>query len=161
MDYSDKAVALSRKRHKVEGLNFQQGDAESLPFADSSFDVVVNVESSHCYGSMEAFLREVRRVLKPGGHFLYADLRYRAELGCWREQLRGSGLQIVRETNITPNVLAALDADHDRKIALMQKILPKRLIGAFGDFAAVRGSVVHEEFRTGGMQYFHFVLRKD
>jgi ubiquinone/menaquinone biosynthesis C-methylase UbiE len=160
VDFSEKAIALCRERYTREGLTFVVGDAERLPFPAEKFDAVVNVESSHCYGSMEAFLREVHRVLKPGGHFLYADFRDGGKLDPWREQLRGSGLQIVQETNITPNVLAALDADHDRKMSLMQKILPKRMIAAFGDFAAVRGSLVYEEFRTGGMQYFHFVLRK-
>ena len=161
VDFSAKAIALCKQRYPDAALKFLVGDAERLPFPDSSFDAVVNVESSHCYGSMPAFLREVARVLKPGGHFLYADFRDREKLKLWRGQLIESGLKILHETNITPNVLAALDADNDRKLALMEKLLPKRLLGSFRDFAAVKGSLVHEEFRSGGMQYFHFVLRKE
>ena len=161
VDFSAQAIALCKQRYPLPGLTFLVGDAEKLPFPDASFDAVVNVESSHCYGSMSAFLREVARVLKPGGHFLYADFRDGKKIDPWRDQLVASGLHIVSETNITPNVLDALDADNDRKMALMEKLLPKRLLGSFRDFAATKGSLVYEEFRNGGMQYFHFVLRKD
>ena len=133
----------------------------ALPFPADSFDAVVNVESSHCYGSFEAFLREVNRVLKPGGHFLYADFRDQAKLDSWREQLRGSGMKLLLKANITPNVLAALDADDERKLALMEKLIPKQILGSFKDFAAVKGSLVYEEFRSGGMQYFQFLLQKE
>ena len=41
------------------------GDAESLPFADRSFDAVINVEASHAYPHFPRFLAEVARVLRP------------------------------------------------------------------------------------------------
>ena len=49
--------------------------AESLPLGDASVDVLVNVESSHCYGNFQKFIAEVHRVLKVGGVFLFADFR--------------------------------------------------------------------------------------
>src|SRR3954470_23070603 len=75
IDLSGKAVAFSNKRHGVANLHFQQGDAEQLPFDDESFDSVINVESSFCYPSIDRFFAEVRRVLRPGGHLHYTDLR--------------------------------------------------------------------------------------
>ncbi len=36
---------------------------------------MINIESSHCYGSMTRFLSEVSRVLRPNGYLLLADLR--------------------------------------------------------------------------------------
>ena len=80
VDFSDKAVNLCKKYYCVDGLSFVPGDAEHLPFDDDSFDAVVNVESSHCYGSMATFLAQVKRVLKPGGHFLFADFRTREQI---------------------------------------------------------------------------------
>ncbi|HEY1170583.1 MAG TPA: class I SAM-dependent methyltransferase [Verrucomicrobiae bacterium] len=161
VDYSDKAVALCRDRYaSIHGLTFQQGDAEKLPCADTTFDAVINVESSHCYPDFPKFVSEVHRVLKPGGHFLYADFRDAVELGNWRTQLRNSGLEIVRETNITPNVLAALDRDDTRKQTLIQKLIPKWLLKPFQDFAGTKGSLVYRNFATGKMQYYSFVLRK-
>src|SRR5262245_50784956 len=59
VDFSAKAVRFCRGNYHLDGLSFVQGDAESLPLAAESFDAVLNVESSHCYGSMSAFLREV------------------------------------------------------------------------------------------------------
>ena len=59
------------------------GNAESLPFADESFDAVINVEASHGYPDFPRFLAEVARVLRPGGHFLYADFRGFLEYDDW------------------------------------------------------------------------------
>ena len=35
------------------------GDSENLPFEDNTFDAVLNIESSHCYASMDKFIKEV------------------------------------------------------------------------------------------------------
>ena len=43
-------------------LSFEVGDAENLASADGAFDVVANIESSHCYGNIPRFTREVARV---------------------------------------------------------------------------------------------------
>ena len=45
--------------------DFVQGNAESLPFADQSFDVVINVEASLHYLDFARILTEVKRVLRP------------------------------------------------------------------------------------------------
>jgi len=159
-DLSEKAVEFCRARHHVDGLEFRVGDAENLPFSDGSFDAVLNVESSHCYPSFEKFLSEVRRVLKPGGHFLYADFRDRATVEKWREALRCSGLAVLRETEITSNVIAALERDNDRKLELIDRWIPRILRRSFLDFAAVRGSAIFEAFRSGTVVYLSFVLQK-
>ena len=67
LDLSPEAVDLCNRHRKAPGLVFTRGDAQAMPFPDDSFDAVVNVESSHCYPSMDAFLAEVDRVLRPGG----------------------------------------------------------------------------------------------
>ncbi|HCQ03761.1 MAG TPA: class I SAM-dependent methyltransferase, partial [Candidatus Latescibacteria bacterium] len=103
-------------------LSFTQGDAESLLFEDASFDTVVNVESSHCYGSMEKFVAEVYRVLRPKGYFLFADLRNRDTSEKLQAQLTSSGLQVLKKVDITDNVLSALDAYNEKKLALIQNM---------------------------------------
>jgi len=160
VDLSKNAVRFSRAGHRVDGLEFKTGDAENLPFNDRSVDAVVNVESSHCYPSFERFVSEVRRVLRPGGHFLYADFRGRADVEKWRHALRRSGLTVLRETDITPNIIAALERDNDRKLDLIRRLIPRVLQPSFLDFAAVRGSAVFEAFRAGQLVYMSFVLRK-
>jgi ubiquinone/menaquinone biosynthesis C-methylase UbiE len=160
VDLSRNAVRFSEATHRVPGLEFRAGDAEHLPFNDGAFDAVVNVESSHCYPSFEKFLSEVCRVLKSGGHFLFADFRSRAEIDAWRTAWRHSGLTILAETDITRNIVAALEKDHDWKLELIRRIIPRLLRPSFLDFAAVRGSSVFEAFRSGQLVYMSFVLTK-
>ncbi|MGH7640644.1 MAG: class I SAM-dependent methyltransferase [Candidatus Dormibacteria bacterium] len=57
------------------GPAFLVGDAAQLPFADSSFDVVLSTLSMHHWSDTNAGLREIARVLRPGGRALVWDLR--------------------------------------------------------------------------------------
>jgi ubiquinone/menaquinone biosynthesis C-methylase UbiE len=52
----------------------QQGYAETLPFADASFDVVISRYSAHHWHDVGQALREVKRVLKPGGVMIIMDV---------------------------------------------------------------------------------------
>jgi SAM-dependent methyltransferase len=158
IDLSPRAVALCRARFNLPTLSFEVGDAERLPFGDASFDAVLNVESSHCYGHLAAFFREVRRVLRPGGTFLYADFRPEAELAGWKAVLRDAGFEIREERDLTPGVVAALDAEDDRKRALIASLFDRPLASIFHEFAALRGSELYDQFRSGTMQYRGFVL---
>ena len=74
VDLASQAVARATARFSRPGvLRYVNGDAENLPFADAEFDAVINVESSHNYPNLAAFLSEVARVLKPGGWFSFVD----------------------------------------------------------------------------------------
>lgn len=78
IDLSHRSVASSQARYGRNGscpISFMQGDAMELQFANESFEAVVNVEASHTYPSYRKFVREVWRVLRPGGVFLTADFR--------------------------------------------------------------------------------------
>lgn len=50
-----------------------QADAERLPFPNESFDLVMSRIAPHHFPDITAFLRESRRVLKPGGTFALVD----------------------------------------------------------------------------------------
>ena len=160
VDLSKHAVEWCRRNHRVDGLEFRTGDAEKLPFDDASVDAVVNVESSHCYPSFDAFLSEVRRVLRPGGHFLHADFRARENVPAWLESLKNSGLRLDRETDITLNVVTALRRDNAHKLALIDRLVPAPLRSSFLDFAAVEGTALFEGFKSGRFCYRSFVLQK-
>ena len=75
IDISETAVELCNSIYNIDNMNFVIGDSENIPFDNEQFDAVINVESSHCYGSMQSFLGETFRILKPGGFFLFCDLR--------------------------------------------------------------------------------------
>jgi SAM-dependent methyltransferase len=74
LDVSRTGLDICRARWKLPGLQFALGHAGAMPLPDHSADVVVNIESAHAYASMGAFLSEVRRVLRPGGLMLLADI---------------------------------------------------------------------------------------
>lgn len=48
----------------------RQGSAEKLPYKNESFDLVTAVETVYFWPNLPNCLQEVRRVLKPGGHFV-------------------------------------------------------------------------------------------
>jgi SAM-dependent methyltransferase len=160
-DFSSEAVSFCIRHRIVPGLRFTEGDAEALPFPDASFDAVLNVESSHCYGTMAAFLSEVYRVLRPGGCFLFADFRPADRLVDLRAQLSACRMQMVEEEIITPNVVAALEQDSTRKLGLIRRYVPRLLRRPFGRFAGIEGSNIHERFKSGQAEYLRCVLRKD
>ena len=107
---------------------------------------------------MAAFFGEVRRVLRPGGTFLYADFRPEAELASWQAALRDAGFEIREARDLTPGVVAALDAEDDSKRALIARLVDRPLTGIFREFAALRGSELYDQFRRGTLQYRGFVL---
>jgi len=162
-DFSAHAVALSRAFHAgVPNLDFAEGDAERLPFPDASFDAVINVESSHCYGSMDRFLHEVDRVLRPGGTFLFADFRAAADIPELLRTLDAQpGWQRIDHEDITGAVVAALEAGDERKRRLIADIVrrPRARKGA-GEFAGLVGSRIHEAFRKRDMVYVRAAYRR-
>jgi ubiquinone/menaquinone biosynthesis C-methylase UbiE len=64
--------ARQRNRHGIR-LIYKQGNAESLPFAESQFDAVFNTLSFLHYPKPQQVVLEVSRVLRPGGHFYLVD----------------------------------------------------------------------------------------
>jgi ubiquinone/menaquinone biosynthesis C-methylase UbiE len=159
LDIAENAVAFCNRYHSVQGLSFRQGDAEALPFAANSFDVVVNVESSHCYGYMERFVGEVARVLRPGGCFLFTDHRTREQAAVLRKQLTQQ-FTLLGEERITPGVVKALDLDNERRLELIRRKAPRVLHKQFQEFAATKGTTLYEALRTGAVEYLRFVLQK-
>lgn len=65
LDFSSTMVALARRLHP--GIEFQEGDAEALPFSDGTFDAAVNGFGMLHLGRPERALAEAQRVLRPGG----------------------------------------------------------------------------------------------
>jgi ubiquinone/menaquinone biosynthesis C-methylase UbiE len=69
IDLTEQGVLLTRERLELEGLRAEvrQGDAENLPFPDASFDIVYSYGVLHHSPDTAKAIREVHRVLKPGG----------------------------------------------------------------------------------------------
>jgi ubiquinone/menaquinone biosynthesis C-methylase UbiE len=72
---SDEMRAMAQAAPRPEGLKVEllSGVAEALPFADQSFDSIVCTYTLCTVADPQATLREARRVLKPGGAFLFCE----------------------------------------------------------------------------------------
>lgn len=160
LDLSGEALKFCQRNYQAGGLRFVQGAAGGLPFADGSFDAVVNVESSHGYPSMEEFLSEAARVLRAGGVLLFADFRPHSELGRLRGQVAGAGLRMDEEEDLSEGVLRALEATDGSKRRLIARKAPWFARTVIGDFAGLCGTPIHSGLRNGSLAYVRFVLRK-
>ncbi len=160
VDLNATAIRFDQGFYKdQENLEFLTADAQDLPFPVGSFDAVVNVESSHHYPDMRRFLREVKRVLRPGGHLLMAAYRSRLGMPLLQRELGHSGLKLVAEHEITSNVLKALDLDHVRRAALIRKLSPWFLRRIAKEFAGVPNTELYDSFASGELPYFNFIYR--
>ncbi|HWS52984.1 MAG TPA: class I SAM-dependent methyltransferase [Pyrinomonadaceae bacterium] len=99
VDLTEAAVSLARRRFELEGLpgRFRVADAEALEFADGSFDLVYSNGILHHTPDAAAAVREVHRVLAPGGRavvMLYHrdSYNYRVNIGL----LRRAGARLLR-----------------------------------------------------------------
>lgn len=68
------AVQQQTQERGIANVDLHEARAESLPFADASFDLVVSRYSVHHWGDWEAGLREAWRVTRPGGKLIFADV---------------------------------------------------------------------------------------
>lgn len=160
IDIAASAIRFSRRVHRFGNLTFLRGDAEALPFEPASFDVLLNVESSFCYPSIERFLAEVCRVLRPGGHFLYADIRLAEEVCVLDHAVAGCGLLLVERADITENVALALARDGAHRTATSHRECGWPFRPAFDVFVGVPGTRIPASLAAGRMRYLLFTLRK-
>lgn len=70
VEISAETVAHAARSYIAGNLSYMQGDARSIPLPDSSVDLVVSFETLEHFYEQDAFITEVRRVLRPGGALL-------------------------------------------------------------------------------------------
>ena len=81
IDYSEESVAAARRtnRRSLEAgkVEILHGSVSQLPFADQMFDLVVAAETHYYWPDLNADMREVLRVLKPGGALIIIAEAYK------------------------------------------------------------------------------------
>ncbi len=161
VDLDENAIKFCNKNYPHQGLSFVQGDAQNLSFLpDHSFDIILNNESSHRYPRMDLFLKEVHRLLRPGGYFLFSDFRNDEKMENLKQLVGSCGLKVLREKDITSNVVKALEADDQRKRLLVKKLIPFFIQKIALNFAGTVGSETYNRFATRKYEYFHYVMQK-
>jgi SAM-dependent methyltransferase len=90
VDASAEMIAAARRRAKAAGFDFDlvEGNARTLPFSDARFDVVVSVATLCFSDDPLGPMREMVRVLKPGGRLVLGEL---GRWNAWAAQRRVKG----------------------------------------------------------------------
>lgn len=85
VDYSAASVAEARRVNQTEltagVVDIQQASVSHLPFGDSSFDLATAVETHYYWPNLVDDLKEVRRVIRPGGSLVLIAETYRGQAG--------------------------------------------------------------------------------
>ncbi len=163
-DLSGEMLAAVETEAAARGLRnvvTRRGVAESLPFADASFDVVLTRFSAHHWFDVRAGVTEARRVLASGGRAAFVDVVAPPEVALdtflqsvellrdpshvrdytvaqWRACLADAGFDVVRETPYR------LRMQYDSWIARMQT--PPVRSAAIRDLQAIASAPVAEHF---------------
>jgi hypothetical protein len=102
----------------------------------------------------------VARVLKPGGHFLYADFRFNDSIPAWEAAIAECPMKTEITTDIGPCVIRGLDRNSASSQALLDRKLPRFLHQLGRDFAGVKGSRVYNALVEGQLSYRSYRLAK-
>jgi len=90
IDYSFMQVREAdkyRRKRKIANCSFHQGNAMNIEFADETFDGAVSVGSIKHWPDALRGLREIHRVLKPGGHLIISETDQEASDNALRQFL--------------------------------------------------------------------------
>lgn len=86
VDLTPELIAVARSKADEAGfsdINFQEGDAEALPFEDASFDVVVSTCGHMFAPDQPRVAAELARVTRPGGRVVFLAWTPDGGLGAW------------------------------------------------------------------------------
>src|SRR5262245_14398289 len=104
IDYSAASVAAARSTNaqwlEAGRVEIQQASVSRLPFPNSAFDVVSAVETHYYWPNFEADLREILRVLKPGGTLVIIAEAYK---GRRFDILYRPAMMLLRATYLSVN----------------------------------------------------------
>lgn len=99
-DYSDGMIAEAKKGDCPANLSFEIAEAMAPPYADGSFDVVLIANALHIVPDPERVLREIARVLRPGGLLIAPNfVEHKGTLGSriWSGILRLAGVRFEHQ----------------------------------------------------------------
>jgi len=140
IDFTPAMISRARKNAEVRGFNnveFRQGDIEEIPVSADTADVIVSNCVLNLVPDKDAVIKEIFRVLKPGGHFSISDIVLEGELpteikdaaemyaGCVSGAIQKNSYLDLIEANGFRNVVV----QKDKAITVPDDILKKYLSG--------------------------------
>jgi ubiquinone/menaquinone biosynthesis C-methylase UbiE/uncharacterized protein YbaR (Trm112 family) len=143
---------ISCVRRKQQNSYFCVADAENIPFTAEYFDIAINIESSFHYPDLFKFYRNIYRILKRGGSFIYADV---LPINRFQEidvYLNSMNFEIIRNQDITSNVLLSFESMAANFLGVNERVL--------NDFLAFRDSRNYIKMKEGEFEYRIYMIRK-
>ena len=102
VDYAAGSVAASRAHNKkliAEGRVFvEQASVSHLPFPDDKFDIVTAIETQYYWPDLNGDMREILRVLKPGGRLMVVAESYK---GARNDVLLGPVMKLLGSSRLS------------------------------------------------------------
>jgi len=83
LDFTDEMLAKAKRNNEKMGfsnVDFVKGDIENIPLPDNTFDVVISNCVLNLVPDKHRAYAEIKRILKPGGHFCISDIVLKGEL---------------------------------------------------------------------------------
>jgi ubiquinone/menaquinone biosynthesis C-methylase UbiE len=154
MDLTPRSIEITRHRFRLYGAdgNFMISDGEHLPFSDDSFDVVYSNGVLHHTPDTARSIREVHRVLRPGG-LAKIMLYHRNSLNYWFEIVlrRGVlGLEFLRGRSAEEIMSRVIEfSDHDARplVKVYSRRQVRELFGMFKDVRVEVDQLMRNELR--------------
>ena len=142
VDGSEAMLAEALMKREAVGLevDLRRGDLTALPCADASFDLVVCALALCHVADLGAVMRELARVLRPGGRLVISDFHPTALLLGWRTALRREEAVyfIENHTHLIADLVQALLAQGLSVTDLREEVVDDRLTAMLGEVEVER-----------------------
>jgi ubiquinone/menaquinone biosynthesis C-methylase UbiE len=92
-------IEYARRQDPSHRVTFTVGDVAALPYPDATFDLIVSSISQHHWADVEGAVRDLRRVLHPGGRLWIYDVRF--ALGRARREAQKTFATVRKEPSPT------------------------------------------------------------
>lgn len=129
MDPSAKGLDYARAAAAEKGwaADIRPGFGEAIPFDDASFDSVVCTFTLCSVGDQAQTLKELRRILKPGGRLLYAEHGRAPDAGVakWQNRIEPVWKRLAGGCHLTRPVNSAVEQGGFAVHALGERYTPK------------------------------------
>lgn len=149
VDIDPGSIASARGKYVAPNLTFKAGSADAIPMGDASLDLVVSFETLEHHDRHDEMMREIKRVLRPGGMLIlstpdkkhYSDLKSRQNEFHVRELYREEFQDLVSTHFAHSQFLSQYYINGCSVIRQDDK--GAGIPVSTGDFAAVQASVIH------------------
>ena len=131
-DINADMLGLARAKLKTPHIAFVTADAQDLPFPDTSFDLVICQYGLMFFQDKSKALKEIFRVLKPGGHFVFST---------WDKTENMPVLKII----FNDNIIASLGVDNSKQILTPFSLHDKQILSDLLSNAGFSSIQVHNE----------------